>query len=154
MTRTSYTRSALVAAVVAAGALAPVATAGTTTETLRFFDKPVSMTLTQSDGTVVRHAPYPEAQSGDVLDVYSLDYAGDHRKHAKRWSMSTHLRCVFGAGQPDCESHVARGNSLLIFRGDRLVAGSGRYVHATGRVLSIKEVGHTDSSDVVVRVRR
>jgi len=154
MTRTSYTRLSLVAAVVATGALTPAATAGSRTETLRFFDKPVSITLTQSDGTVVRHAPYPEAQPGEVLDVYSLDYAGDHRKHAKRWSMSTHLRCVFGDGPPDCESHVARGNSLLVFRGDRLVAGSGRYAHATGRVLSNKEVGHTDSSDVVVRVKR
>jgi hypothetical protein len=154
MTRTSYTRLSLVAAIVATGALAPAATAGSRTETLRFFDKPVSITLTQPDGTVVRHAPYPEAQSGDVLDVYSLAYAGDHRRHAKRWSMSTHLRCSFGDGPPDCETHIARGNSLLIFRGDRLVAGSGRYVHATGRVVSNKTIGDSNNSDIVVRIKR
>ena len=58
--------------------------AASRTQTLRFFDKPVSIKLTHADGTVVDHAPYPEAQPGDTLDVNSLDYRGDHAHHAKR----------------------------------------------------------------------
>jgi hypothetical protein len=127
--------------------------AASKTETLRFFDKPISMTVTKPDGTVLR-PPLPEAQPGDVLDVYSLDYKGNHRKHARRWSMSGHLRCVFAMGPPDCVSHVARRSSLLIFHGDKLVAGTGRYQGATGRVLSNKEIGNSNASDVVARVRR
>jgi hypothetical protein len=124
------------------------------TQTLRVFDKPVSTTLTHADGTVVRHAPFPEPKAGDVLDVYALDFAGDHRRHEKRASMSEHLRCTFGdAGPPDCESHIAIGGSLLIFRGDKLVAGTGRYAHATGRVLSNKTVDErSNTSDIVARI--
>jgi hypothetical protein len=124
------------------------------TETLRIFDKPVSMTLTHADGTVVRQAPFPEAKAGDVLDVYALDFVGDHRRHEKHASMSEHLRCTFAsAGPPACETHVAVGGSLLIFRGDKLVAGTGRYAHATGRVISSKVVDEqANTSDTVARI--
>ena len=124
------------------------------TETLRFFDKPVSTVVTTADGKVIRHAPYPEPKPGDVLDVYALDYVGEHRHHAARATASEHLRCTFGdAGPPDCESHVAIGGSLLIFHGDKLVAGTGRYQGATGRVLSNKTVDEqSNTSDVVARI--
>jgi hypothetical protein len=125
-----------------------------TTQTLRVFDKPVSITLTHADGTVVRQ-PTVEPKAGDVLDVYALDFVGNHRKHEKRASMSSHLRCTFGnGGPPVCENHVAIGGSLLIFRGDEVVAGTGRYAHATGRVLSNKVVDErANTSDVVARIR-
>jgi hypothetical protein len=124
------------------------------TETLRIFDKPVSMTLTTAEGKVIRHAPYPETKAGDVLDVYALDYRGNHRKHEAHASMSEHLRCTFAAaGPPDCESHVAVGGSLLIFKNDRLVGGTGRYQGATGRVLSNKTVDEqANTSDIVARI--
>jgi hypothetical protein len=124
-------------------------------QTLRIFDKPVSMTLTSADGTVVRHAPFPEAKPGDVLDVYALDFVGNHRHHEAHASMSEHLRCTFGAsGPPTCESHVAVGGSLLIFKGDKLVAGTGRYQGATGRVVSNKVVDErSNTSDVVARIQ-
>jgi hypothetical protein len=157
--RTNLTRTALAAAVAAlcAVALWPGAgqAAGTSkTETLRVFEKPVALSLTHPDGTVVRHAPYPEAKAGDVLDVYALDYVGNHRKHEKRASMSSHLRCTFGdAGPPTCESHVAIGGALLVFKGDELVAGTGRYQHATGRVLSNRTIDEqSNTSDIVVRI--
>jgi hypothetical protein len=135
-------------------ALWPVAgQAASHTQTLRLFDKPVSIKVTHADGTVVDHAPYPEPKAGDTLDVNSLDYRGDHRHHAKRWTASTHLRCVFGTGAPTCESHVAIGGSLLVFTGDpgTVSNGTGIYQGATGRVLSSKEVGD-NASDVVVRI--
>lgn len=155
--RSTMIRTALgaVAAGLCALALWPGAgQAAGKTQTLRIFDKPVSMTLTHADGTVVRHAPFPEAQAGDVLDVYALDFVGDHRHHEKHASMSEHLRCTFASsGPPACETHVAVGGSLLIFRGDKLVAGTGRYAHATGRVLSNKLIDEkTNVSDAVVRI--
>jgi hypothetical protein len=152
----SQIKSLALAALVALGvavALSPAAAgAPHKTQTLRFFDKPVSITLTSPDGTVVRKPPYPNPRPGDVLDVYSLDFAGNHRHHAKRWTMSTHLRCTFGAGEPVCESHVAAGGSLLIFSGDpgTLSAGTGRYQGATGRVLVNREV--KGGSDIVARI--
>ena len=122
------------------------------TETLRFFSKDVSQTVTTADGSVIRKSPYPEPKQGDILEINSLDYVGNHRKHAKRWSASHHLRCVFSTGEPDCLTHVAVGGSLLIFSGypGTLVNGTGRYQGATGRVLSNDEA--PGGSDVVARI--
>ena len=123
------------------------------TETLRFYSKTESLVLTRADGTVIDKAPYPDVAAGDVLDVYASDFAGNHRRHAAQPSGSEHVRCTFGTSpEPDCWSHVALGNSLLVFHGQDLVAGSNRYRGATGRVLSSKEV--EGGSDVVVRVSR
>jgi hypothetical protein len=140
---------AVLAVVVAIVALA-VSSAGASgahkTQTLRFFDKPTSIIVTTSDGKVIDKPPYPDAKPGDVLDVYSLDFYGNHKKHSKRFAGSEHLRCVFGTGEPDCTSTVALGRSLLVFRGNKLVDGAGRFFGATGRVLSTKEVpGGTDA---------
>ena len=143
----------LAVAIAAVTVSAAGATGAHRTQTLRFFDKPTSIMLTTSDGKVIDKPPYPDAKPGDVLDVYSLDFAGNHRHHAKRWSMSAHLRCEFGTGAPDCVSHTAVGGSLLIFSGNpgTLTAGTGRYAGATGRVLKNKEVA--GGSDVVARIR-
>jgi hypothetical protein len=126
------------------------------TQTLRFFDKPVSISLTHADGSVETRQPLPEAKPGDTLDVNSLDYSGTHAHHAKRFTGSGHLRCVFGAGgPPTCESHVAIGGSLLVFTGNpgTLTNGTGIYQGATGRVISSKEVaGQADATDVVARI--
>jgi hypothetical protein len=154
---TTVIRTALGAAAAALIALALWPGAGQAagkTQTLRIFDKPVSITLTHADGTVLRKQPLPGAKAGDVLDIYALAYVGNHRHHEARASMSEHLRCTFGdAGPPDCESHVAVGGSLLVFRGDKLVAGTGRYQGATGRVLSNKTIDEqSNASDIVVKI--
>jgi hypothetical protein len=138
------------AAIVASSAAAAAAT----TQTLRFYDHPVSLTLHRADGTMVTRAPYPQAGAGDVLDVVSLDYRGDHAAHAKRPSASTHLRCTFAAsGPPACVSHVAVGSSMLVLEGNpgTVTLGTGRYLGATGRVVSSKELAN-DATDVVVRI--
>jgi hypothetical protein len=141
--------AASVAAILCLAALWPAAGhAADRTKTIRIFSKMTSMTVTHADGTVLTHPPFPEPQRGDVLDVYSLDFRGNHKHHSKHFVGSDHLQCVFGAGEPDCVSHVALGGSLLIFEGNpgTLVAGTGRYQGATGRVLSSKEVpGGTDA---------
>ena len=92
--------------------------------------------------------------AGDTLDVFAIDFAGDHKRHGKRFSGSEHVRCSFGAAspEPDCTSHVALGSSLMVFHGSTLIAGTGRFLGATGRALSNKEV--EGGSDVVARVTR
>jgi hypothetical protein len=124
------------------------------TQTLRLFSKEVSWTVTHPDGSGDRD-DLPEPKPGDVVDVNSLDYVGNHRHHAKRWSISHHLHCVFATAEPDCETQVAIGGSLLIFRGfpGTLIDGTGRYQGASGRVLSNKDVkGVEGASDIVARI--
>src|SRR3954454_538807 len=152
--RTSRAAAGLAAAAACAVALSPASgQAAGTIKTLRFYDKPVALSLTTAGGKVITQQPFPEPKPGDVLDVYSLDFKGDHLHHASRWSMSTHLQCVFGKGEPDCVSHVADGGSLLIFKGNpgTLIGGTGRYQNATGKVVSSTEVSD-DASDVVARI--
>jgi hypothetical protein len=149
-------RIAVAVAAVSLAALVPaVATAGGggKTQTLRFFDKPQSLVLTKADGTVIDHPPFPEPAAGDTLEVFSVGFTGDHKHHSARFSGSNHLRCVFGTGEPTCESHFAMGNSMLIIDGNpgTVVGGTGRFLGATGRVLSNKEV--EGGSDVVAKIR-
>ena len=146
----------LVAITACAVALLPSAgQAAGRTQTLRFFDKPVSITLTRG-AKVFDQAPYPQAKSGDVLDVNSLDYVGTHAKHAKKWTASSHLQCTFrAAGAPSCVSHVAIGGSQLVFEGNpgKLVNGTGIYQGAAARVISSKEVpGMADATDIVLKI--
>ncbi len=153
----SIAAAGVVAGLCAAMFLAPAGqAAGGKTQTLRFFDKVVSVQITKADGTVVKRPPFPEPGPGDTLDVVSLDYAGNHAKHAKKAAGTNHLRCVFPAnpGPPDCISHVALGSSMLVFEGNpgTLVLGTGRYLGARGRVLSNTTVGGGNDSDVVARI--
>jgi hypothetical protein len=142
----------LTIAAIALLAPAPALAAGKT-ETLRFFSETESLVLTQANGTVVDKPPYPQAAAGDVLDIFAVDFKGDHKRHAAKPTASEHVRCTFSTEpEPECVAHVALGGSLLVFNGNTLVGGSNRYLGATGRVLSNKEV--EGGSDVVARVTR
>ena len=147
----------LAACVLCALSLLPAGQAAGRVQTLRFFDKPVALTLTRANGAVVEHAPYPEARPGDVLDVYSLGYAGTHARHGKEWTASSHLQCTFrAAGPPSCVSHVAIGGSQLIITGNpgKVVNGTGIYQGASGRVVASTQVpGVENASNVVIRVQ-
>lgn len=135
-------------------ALLPAASdAASHTKTFRFFSKDTSISVTKPDGTV-QSPPTSEPQPGDVLEVHSLLFKGDHRHHARRATSSVRLRCVFvTSGEPECESTVAVGGSMMIFRGSpgTLVGGTGRFEGATGRVVKFREVRGGD--DVVARVK-
>jgi hypothetical protein len=121
------------------------------TRTLHVYDAPEKVVLTGPNGKVITD-PSTQPGPGDVLDVYSLEYVGNHSHHAAHSSMSAHLRCVFGKGQPTCESDIAIGGSLLVFDGNTLVGGTGPYAGATGRVLSNKTIGNTNDADIVARI--
>jgi hypothetical protein len=142
-------RTALIAAALT---IVPAASASAKTETMRFFSKVDKLQLTHADGTVVDNPTAPPV-AGDRLDIYSSDFAGNHKRHEKKPSASEHAVCIFGTGpEPDCTSHVAIGGSLLIFDDDTLIGGSGKYLNATGKVLSNKTVGDSNDSDVVAKV--
>jgi hypothetical protein len=152
MTIRSLTRItvAAAAALLCAAALWPAAGhAAGRNLTIKTFSKITSVTVTAPDGTVVNRDPQP----GDTLDVYALDFRGNHKHHAKRFFGSEHLRCVFGTGAPDCVSHVAIGRSLTVWAGSpvKLVAGTGRFAGATGRIVSNKEV--PGGNDIVAKVK-
>jgi hypothetical protein len=133
-------------------AIAPAAFAKRKTETIRAFSKPVSFLYTSVDGTVTQGPPEGQPQAGDVFEISSLDFVGNHKKHAKKATMSDYLRCTFTAElEPDCYGYTAIGGSLLRFHGMELIGGTGRYQGATGKVISSKEV--EGGSDFVVRVR-
>ena len=144
-------------AITAALALVPAASASAAgkTETLRFFSKVDKLTLTHADGTVVTD-PSAQAVAGDRLDVFASDFAGNHKRHAKRSTASEHVVCMFTAAspEPDCTAHVAIGGSMLIFQGypGTVVGGSGRYLGATGKVISTTPVGNSNDSDVVAKI--
>lgn len=147
-------RTAALTAALSLVAAASAQAAGKT-ETLRFFSKVEQVTLTHADGTVVTD-PSVQPVAGDRLDVFASDFAGNHAKHAKQSTASEHVQCLFTAAspEPDCVSHVAIGGSLLIFEGSpaKLIGGAGRYLGATGRVVSNKTVGDSNDSDVVARI--
>jgi hypothetical protein len=123
------------------------------TETLHVYDTPEKLILTGPNGKRINIAS-KQPGPGDVLDVYSLEYVGDHLHHAADSTMSAHLRCVFEKGQsePTCESDIAIGGSLLVFDGNTVIGGTGIYAKATGRVLSNKTIGKTQDADIVARI--
>jgi hypothetical protein len=121
-------------------------------ETIRAFSKPVSFTYTSVDGTVTQGPPAAPPRAGDVFEIDSMDFRGNHRRHAKRSTMSSYLRCTFLPSlEPDCYGYVAIGGSLLRFHNFDLIGGTGRYQGATGRTIKNQEV--PGGSDFVIRVR-
>jgi hypothetical protein len=134
-------------------AIAPAALAGKRrTETIRAFSKPVSFVYTSVDGTVTQGPPAGPPQAGDVFEISSLDFVGNHKKHARKATMSDYLRCTFTAQlEPDCFGYTAIGGSLLRFHGMEIIGGTGRYQGATGRAILNEEV--EGGSDFVVRVK-
>ena len=151
ITRTRLLSLAIV--LTASLAVAPAAFAGKRkTETIRAFSKPVSFVYTSVDGTVTQGPPDGPPQAGDVFEVSSLGFVGDHKKHARKATMSDYLRCTFTeALEPDCFGYTAIGGSLLRFHGFDIIGGTGRYHGATGKAVKHEEV--PGGSDFVVKVK-
>ena len=150
----SRTQGGIVAlALFAMLALAPGALAAKPkTETFRVFSKNVSFTYTSADGTVTQGPPAGPPSAGDVFEIDSLDYRGNHKRHAKVAAMSDYLRCTFLPSlEPDCYGYVAIDGSMLRFHNLDVIGGTGRYQGATGKTITNKEVA--GGSDIVVRVK-
>jgi hypothetical protein len=122
-------------------------------ETLRVFSKVETFTLTAPDGTVSHQPPAGPVTSGTVMEIDSLDFRGTAKNHAKRPFASDYLRCTFGTDpqNPDCFGYVAIDGSLLRFHGFDIIGGTGRYLGATGKTVSSKEV--EGGSESVVKIK-
>jgi hypothetical protein len=149
--RTALAAAATVAAV---GAAALVPTAGAAADgkeqTLRFFSKDTSFVFTRADGTVV--SPPPEAAApGDSFVTTSVAFRGTHRRHARRWTASSRVHCIFqDGGHPLCDGQTAIGGSVLAFRDLTIIGGAGRFEGATGESVLTEVPG---GEDVVLKIR-
>jgi hypothetical protein len=146
-------RTSLLAAVAAALIWPATGLAAGKTETLRVFSKTQTFTLTAPDGTVSHEPPAGPPAPGTVMEIDSLDFRGTFKNHAKRPSFSDYLHCTFGIDpeNPDCYGYVAIDGSLLRFHGFDIVGGTGRYLGATGKTVSNKEV--PGGSEFVTKVK-
>jgi hypothetical protein len=149
------------AAVLAAAALvaAPAGAAGKAQ--LKFFSHVTSQSLTDASGNPLSGR---EPVAGDRIVVTDVNYAGNHKHHAKRYTSTDHLACTFtGADSGVCDGQFNIGPSMLLtenatisFKDPRLTfpitGGTGRYRGAKGTIVSTS-VGGSDDSDVVISLR-
>jgi hypothetical protein len=150
--------AAVAVATVALGA----APASAKTITLHYFFTQASVRLTDAAGHTLN--PKQRAAAGDKGDQVGLAYRGSHKHHAKRWTASFHLRCVFKSSKrATCDAQIAVGGSMLLangahlnFRGkvDKVTinGGTGVFRRARGTLTSIS-VANTNNSDITIRVR-
>ena len=155
------TRAGLLALTVAIGALALTALpVGAASVKLKFFQQAESTTLFDTAGHVItdpNHVPV----AGEKLDLTDRDFVGNHKKHAKHYTATDHLRCTFTAATTAlCSGSVAIGGSMLLaddvnvdFSKQPLVingtGGTGIYKKLKGS-LTIKPIPHTQNADIVI----
>lgn len=159
------TRAGLLALTVAIGALALAALpVGAATVKLRFFQQAESTTLFDSTGHVITD-PKHEPVAGDKLDLTDRLFVGNHKKHAKRYTATDHLRCTFTAPTTGlCSGSIAIGGSMLLADDVTIdlskqplvingTSGTGIYRKLKGSI-TIKGIPHTQNSDVVITLHR
>jgi hypothetical protein len=156
-----------VPALAAAGIATAAASAKTSTITLHFLQKSESFKLTDAAGKPV--APNAPPAAGDILVSTDRDYVGNHKHHAKQWTATDHIRCVFqnvpstGPASALCDAQVAIGGSMLLadhvtatFAGSStvvpLTGGTGnlRGYHGTATSKSISQT----ANDFTIVIRR
>jgi hypothetical protein len=146
-------RTFLAAAAALLIAALSASTAQAKTETIKVFSKVQDFTFTTAGGSVTHGPPAGPPAAGDVMEITSIDFKGNHKQHARKAFGSDYLRCTFGADpeNPDCFGYVALKGGLLRFHGMDIVGGAGKYLGATGKTVSNKEV--PGGSDFVVRIK-
>ena len=138
------------------------ATASAKTITLHYFFTKGSVTLTDSAGHPQN--PHKRPVAGDFGDEIGLAYPGNHRHHAKRWTASYHLRCVFTSSKrATCDGQIAIGGSMLLANGAHpnlggniggltINGGTGAFRRAQGTLTSVSP-GNNKNSDITIRLR-
>jgi hypothetical protein len=147
-------------ATAALGIAAIPATAAKKVE-LRFFSQLESVKITDASGNPVSGAP----KVGDVVSVSDRDFVGNHKRHAKRYTVTDHLVCTMTAAPLTgiCNGEFAIGGSMLLVEHATLdlvsskltfpiTGGTGRYKGAKGTGVST-DVGSGDDSDTVIKLR-
>jgi hypothetical protein len=151
-------------AAVALTAMAMIAaSASAKTITLYYFFKQVSVRMTDAAGhSLNRHT---RLVRGDQGDLFGVAYLGRGKHHAKRWTASYHLRCVFRTStRGTCDGQIAIGGSMLLMTiGNSpsleaslsriaIKGGTGVFQGAHGTATSVSP-NNTKTSDVTIRVR-
>jgi hypothetical protein len=144
--------SLLIPLAVVAAAL-PAAAASAKTTTVRFYDKPFSITLIHADGTTVAH-PTSAPVAGDKLDIYSEEYRGTRAHHDAKPVGSSHTVCTFTTAdaEPTCTSDVELGNGMLSFTADKVVGGTRHYRGAKGNVTMTSTDDNDNSANLTLRL--
>ncbi len=155
-------RALLLATTILAGAALVAAPAGAAGKAqLKFFSHITSQSLTGASGNPLSGR---DPAAGDRIVVTDVSYAGNHKRHAKRYTSTDHLACTFtGPTTGVCDGQFAIGPSMLLtenatidFRQPRLTfpiaGGTGRYRGARGTIVNTSLQGGNDS-DVVISLR-
>jgi hypothetical protein len=100
--------------------------------------------------------------AGDVFDAIDRDYLGNHKHHAKHWTATDHLRCLFeNANSATCIAEIAVGGSMLLANGIQpdlgsnpatyaLNAGTGVFYGAHGS-LTAAVIAKTNNNDFTIK---
>ena len=138
------------------------ATPSAKTITLHYFSTPASLQFLDGAGHPANPNNPPAA--GYVLDINDRDYVGNHTHHAKRWTATDHLRCVFqSANSATCDGQIAIGGSMLLANGIHpnlnanpatyiLNAGTGVFFGAHGTLTTVAVPPSNSSSDFTIKV--
>jgi hypothetical protein len=128
--------------------------------TLHLYSKVVAQNFLSPTGAVLKQ---PAPTAGNQIDETDLDYVGTHSRHAKNWTGSDHLLCVFGSnGAPECHGDIAIGGSMILAEGTgspaavnifKVTGGTGVYAGVTGTVTSTN-IGNSDNSDFVITLHQ
>jgi hypothetical protein len=137
-----------------------VPSASAKTVTLHYFSKQTSSTFVNPQGQPI--GPTTPPAVGDINDNTGIDYAGNHKHHAKKATASDHLRCTITsftatAGKATCDGQIAIGGSMLLANDVPFTlsntgapdvvsinGGTGIYHHAHGKIIATNVGNNTD----------
>lgn len=138
------------------------APASAKTITLHYYFKQVSVRFTDAAGHPQNRHKRPVA--GDLGEQLGLAYPGNHNHHARRWTASWHLGCVFRSSKrATCDGQIAVGGSMLLVNGIYLNSGhnstgvaisggTGVFYRAHGTLTTVT-AHNKNNTDVTIRVR-
>ena len=162
-TKGDLVRQAIAVAAALATMALVAASASAKTTTLHYFSKSVSVKFTDAAGDPVNPSASNPPAAGDVFDAIDRDYLGNHKHHAKHWTATDHLRCVFeNANSATCDAEIAVGGSMLLANGIHpdlgsnpatyaLNAGTGVFYGARG-TLTAAAIAKTNNNDFTIKI--
>jgi hypothetical protein len=127
---------------------------------LKFFSRNVSASVTDPSG----NPPSGRGPAaGDKLVVTDLNFAGNHKHHARRYTSTDHLVCTFsGPATAVCDGQFTIGPSMLLsenvtvdLSGKQvtfpITGGTGEYRGAKGTIVNTSIAGSANG-DVVIKL--
>jgi hypothetical protein len=158
----SIRRALIVAGGCAATMALLAAPASARSVTLHFFEKNVTGVVTGPAGQPVNPNAMPVP--GDKFDSTNLDYAGNHKHHAARYSASTHVACtITSPSAGTCSAQFAQGSSMLLANNFTInftsagtgpipiSEGTGKFRGVRGTV-TVKNIPHSNNSDTTIKI--